>query len=168
MSFPAHRLAALALAGLLLAGGTARAADPGAAAAPDPRQMILERTSPLAFEATVAAIQENAKRLGWVVSGVRKMDESVAKNGGPKVRPVTLVELCNAQHAGKMLLDDASRFSSVMMPCTISVYEKADGKVVVGFMNARLVGKMFGGTVGEVMGGDVASAQDQILAFLKP
>jgi uncharacterized protein (DUF302 family) len=91
----------------------------------------------------------------------------VAKNGGPRILPVTLVELCQGQHAGKMLLDDAARVVSVMMPCTISVYEKADGKVYVGFMNARLVGQLFGGTVGEVMGGPVAEAQDRILAFVK-
>lgn len=155
----------LALLAALLAAAGARAAEP--AAQPDPRQMIQERQSPLAFEATVQAIADAARKDGWVVSGIRKMDDSVAKHGGPKVRPVTLVELCQPHHAGRMLLDDASRYASVMMPCTISVYEKADGKVYVGFMNARMVGQLFGGTVGEVMGGPVAEAQDRFLAFLK-
>ena len=35
---------------------------------------------------------------------------------------------------------------------TIAVYEKSDGKTYVGTMNAGLLGKMFGGSVAEVMG----------------
>ena len=34
-----------------------------------------------------------------------------------------------------------------MMPCTISVYEKSDGKTYIGSMNAGLLGRVFGGTV---------------------
>jgi hypothetical protein len=32
-----------------------------------------------------------------VVAGIRKMDESVAKNGGPRILPVTLVEFVKNQ-----------------------------------------------------------------------
>ena len=53
-----------------------------------------------------------------------------------------------------------------MMPCTIAIYEKHDGKTYVGYMNARLVGQMFGGVIDEVMGGPVAEAQDKFLKFL--
>ena len=54
-----------------------------------------------------------------------------------------------------------------MMPCTISVYQKSDGYVYVGTMNARLLGTMFGGKVAEVMGGTVAAQQKKFIAFLK-
>ena len=40
-----------------------------------------------------------------------------------------------------------------MMPCTISVYEKAGGNTYVATMSMKLMGKMFGGLVAEVMGG---------------
>lgn len=130
-------------------------------------KMILEKVSPFDHNDTVKRISDAAKSKGWVVSGVKQLDKSIVKNGGPKVLPVTLVEICNAEHAGKILLDDESRWSSVMMPCTISVYDKNDGKTYVGFMNAPLIGKMFGGLVGDVMGGPVADGQTKILSFLQ-
>jgi uncharacterized protein (DUF302 family) len=48
---------------------------------------------------------------------------------------------------------------SVFMPCTISVYEKSDGKASIGTVNAGLLGRMFGGTVAEIMGKKVAADQ---------
>ena len=102
--------------------------------------MILEKVSTFGHEETVKKITD-ATRVGeWVVSGVKQLDKSILKNGGPKVLPVTLVEICNAEHAGKILLDDSSRWASVMMPCTLTVYNKNDGKTSVGFMNAQLIG----------------------------
>jgi uncharacterized protein (DUF302 family) len=50
------------------------------------------------------------------------------------------------------------------MPCTISVYEKKDGKTYIGTMNAGLLGDMFGGTVTTVMK-EVASDQQSFIAF---
>ena len=134
---------------------------------PEQQKMILEKVSPFGHEETAKKITTAATASGWVVSGVKQLDKSILKNGGPKVLPVTLVELCIAEHAGKILLDDSSRWASVMMPCTIAVYDKSDGKTYVGFMNARLIGVMFGGLVGEVMGGPVADGQANIISFLK-
>ncbi|MDA3896843.1 MAG: DUF302 domain-containing protein [Desulfobacteraceae bacterium] len=57
---------------------------------------------------------------------------------------------------------------SVMMPCTISVYQKTDGKAYVGAMNAGLMGKMFGGVVAEVMGNVVAKQQKSFIRFVNP
>ncbi len=51
-----------------------------------------------------------------------------------------------------------------MMPCTISVYEKSDGKTYIGHMNAGLMGGMFGGDVAEVMG-VVDGQQHDFLSF---
>jgi uncharacterized protein (DUF302 family) len=50
------------------------------------------------------------------------------------------------------------------MPCTISVYEKADGKMYIGTMNARLLGKIFRGIVATVMK-DVAADQQSFIEF---
>lgn len=146
--------------------GTVQPAAP-AVMSGEQKKMILEKISPFGHEETVKKITDATTAGGWVVSGVKQLDKSILKNGGPKVLPVTLVEICNAEHAGKILLDDSSRWASVMMPCTISVYDKNDGKTYVGFMNAQLIGVMFGGLVGEVMGGPVADGQARILGFLK-
>jgi len=154
---------------VMAATAQAGSAQPAAPATPTGEQnkMILEKMSPFGHDETVKKITDATRAGGWVVSGVKQLDKSIAKNGGPKVLPVTLVEICNAEHAGKILLDDSSRWASVMMPCTISVYDKSDGKTYVGFMNAPLIGTMFGGLVGEVMGGPVADGQTKILGFLK-
>lgn len=45
--------------------------------------------------------------------------------------------------------------------CTISVYEKKDGRTYIASMNAGLLGKMFGGSIAEVMGDVVAKQQQE-------
>ena len=127
--------------------------------------MLHEKVSTLSVDETVAKIMENAKAEGWVASR-KDLYKSVEKHGGGIIKPVVLIDLCQAHHAYKILNGDEGRIVSVMMPCTISVYEKEDGKAYVGFMNASLLGKAFGGIVAKVMGGDVAADQQKFLTFL--
>ena len=75
-----------------------------------------------------------------------------------------LVDLCEPAHATNILTEDDARIVSVMMPCTISVCEKTDGKTFIGHMNAGLLGGMFGGMVAEVME-EVDGQQHEILEF---
>lgn len=127
--------------------------------------MVQERQSPYDLDETVNKITTKAKSMGWAVPGVKKLEKSIKKNGGPDVLPVRLVELCNADHAGKLMLDDDSRYVSVMMPCTISVYKKSDGKVYVSNVRAAKMGNFMGGLVAEVMQ-EVGQDQDAFLEFL--
>ncbi len=138
-------------------------------AMPDPKQMIQEKESPFAtVEETVAVIKKNIEATeGWVINGIKPMDKKIKELGGPKILPVTLIDACNPHHAGAILQNDADRYASVMMPCTVSVYQKTDGKVYVGYVNARLVGQMFGGGVAKIMGGAVADDQDKFLTLTK-
>ncbi len=127
-----------------------------------PGLMLHETPSPLGLDETVAAITNKAVAAGWVVSSVMPLDQSVKKNGGDPGRPVRLVNLCQAQHASAILLDDRARVATTLMPCTISVYETADG-VRIGSMNAGLMGRLFGGTISRVMSGPVAADQQRFL-----
>ncbi len=131
-----------------------------------PGLMLKEYQSPYGLEETVEKIKQNAIVEGWVVSSVSKLDESVKKHGGGELLPVRLINLCQAHHAFTILSEDGSKIVSVMMPCTISVYQKADGKTYIGAMNAGLLGKMFGGTIARVMGGDVARQQRKFISFV--
>jgi uncharacterized protein (DUF302 family) len=131
-----------------------------------PGMMLEERLSPYSMEKTVSTIKENALAEGWVVPSIKPLHKSVKKHGGGDVLPVMLVNLCQAHHAAKMLGDDTARVVSVFMPCTISVYKKADGKVYISSMNAALLGKMFGGIVSVVMG-EVSVDQQKFIAFAK-
>ena len=53
------------------------------------------------------------------------------------------------------------------MSCTIAVYEKLDGIVRVANMNSCLMGRMFGGTVSDVMAGSVTDAQQEFLESVR-
>lgn len=126
--------------------------------------MVRETASPSTVEETVARITKAAEGEGWKILGVRKLHESIKQGAGIDVRPVHLVELCHPAHAGKILGDDSVRTVSVFMPCTIAVYEKADGKAYVASPNAAILSRAFGGVVAEVMGGPVAEAQSRFVA----
>lgn len=145
------------VAGMIIAGSAIWFMLPG--------MMLKEKVSQYSVEETVSKIMENALANGWVASR-KDLHKSVEKNGGGLVKPVVLIDLCQAHHAYKILNNDEGRIVSVMMPCTISVYEKEDGKAYVGYMNAGVLGKAFGGIVAEIMGGDVAVDQQKFIAFL--
>ena len=130
-----------------------------------PSMMIHEHVSPLGLEETVAKISENALAEGWVVAGVKPLHKSVKKHGGGDILPVMLIDLCEAHHAFEILSQDDERYVSVMMPCTISVYTKKDGKTYIAHMNAGLVGQLFGGKIAEVMGGPVSEQQNKFVEF---
>lgn len=126
-----------------------------------PGMMLHETLSPYTVNETVEKIKASALAEGWVVAGVKPLHKAVKKHGGYDIPPVMLINLCQADHAYNILKEDANKVLSVMMPCTISVYQKGDGKTYIGSMNAGLLGTMFGGTIAEIMGKQVA-AQQQI------
>jgi len=128
-----------------------------------PGLMLTERQSPYGVEETVEMIKNNAEAVDWVVPGVSSLDKSIKKHGGGDLPPLMLVNICRPDYAYDILKEDENKIVSVFMPCTISVYEKSDGKTYIGTMNAGLLGKMFGGTVAEVMGVKVAADQDEFV-----
>jgi uncharacterized protein (DUF302 family) len=148
------------VAGVILVSGLAWLMGPGL--------MLKEYQSPVGVEETVEKIKQNAVAEGWVVSSVTPLNESVKKHGGGDLPPIRLINLCEAHHAFNILNEDRNKIVSVMMPCTISVYQKTDGKTYVGTMNAAVLGQMFGGTVAKVMGREVAEQQQKFIAFVNP
>jgi uncharacterized protein (DUF302 family) len=130
-----------------------------------PDMMLQEIESPYNVNETVEKIKANALSSGWVVASVKSLDQAVKKHGGYDIAPVKLINLCQADHAYNILKEEKNKKISVMMPCTISVYQKADGKAYIGIMNAGLLGKMFGGSVAEIMGHEVAAQQQQFISF---
>lgn len=131
-----------------------------------PGLMLNETKSPFNAEKTVEIIQANAKSRGWVIPSVTPFHKSVKKTTGHDIPPVYLVNICKGDYAYEILKDDSNKIVSVFMPCTISVYEKTDGNAYIGSMNAELLGKMFGGTVAEIMGEKVADDQQVFLSIM--
>ena len=129
-----------------------------------PGLMVSEKVSPLDYEETIAHITQKVEAAGWKVSAAMRLDKSLAKEG-KDVLPAASLKICQPDYAEKVLLDDKARFLSVMMPCSIAVYEKADGKTYISTMNAGLLGRMFGGTAQSVMGGPVAKETREFAQF---
>ena len=133
--------------------------------------MVQERVSPMGFDETVKTIIANAEANGWVIPKKGKgnpsyLHKSVKKHIGKDVLPVAVIKLCNPHYAHQILADDDARYVSVMMPCSVSVYKKSDGKTYVSNMKTARMGSMMGGTVADVMDGPVSGDQAKMLEFL--
>ena len=131
-----------------------------------PNMMIVEDVSPLGYEETIQTINDAAAAQGWKVPAVHTIDASVNK-AGYDVLPVSVIELCQPDHAAKILEDDEARVVTSMMPCRVSVYQTSDGQVIISRMNTGLVSKLFGGLVAEVMAQATAD-NEQILSAVLP
>ena len=129
-----------------------------------PKLMVKEIQSPLGYEETITHIYNNVTNADWKVSALMRLDKTLAKEG-KSVLPVASFKICHPDHAETVLKDDDARFLAVMMPCSIAVYEKTDGKTYISTMNSGLMGRMFGGTAAEVMAGPVADETAEFVKF---
>jgi uncharacterized protein (DUF302 family) len=143
------------IVGIILVGGVGWTQMPG--------MMIIEYQSPHGLNETVEKIKASAIENGWIVTGLKPLHKAVKKHINKDIAPVILINMCQADHAYNILKEDKNRVLSVMMPCTISVYEKTDGKTYIGAMNAGLLGTMFGGSIAEIMGKVVAEQQQTFI-----
>jgi len=114
--------------------------------------MFFENKSRYDFDGTVSRISEIVPEKGWKVIQILDLQEIMRKNG-KEVLPVKVVELCKPDYAYQLLSDDTQRIYSNMMPCRISVYQKADGQTYVSRMNSAMFAAQIGGVLQEVMTG---------------
>ncbi len=118
------------------------------------------------FDKTVALIESriNAKE-GWHVTSIIDQQKEVIENGGSDVGKVKIIKFCNGKLSGEMLMADESKFMATKMPLSISVYEKSDGRIVIGLMNGYIMARLFSGTrEGEIME-KVVTDMESILSF---
>lgn len=123
---------------MLLGTSIAHASDDG---------MVIERASPLGFEETIVKLIENAKGLGWKVP--KKWKKNFQKNlkrvAKVDVGRNLVIEMCEPHAAAKLLVHDQYKKFLSMMPCSVAVYEKSDGKVYLSMMNIQMMGQMYKG-----------------------
>ena len=148
---------------VLLAGQTL--AD-GHQAPPGGFNMLVERQSPLDFEQTLKRLEANAKGLGWKVPSRWKVDfqRNLKKVTGTDIGPNRVLKMCEPEAAVKLLLKDEYKQLTAMMPCTIAVYVKSDGKTYISMMNLEAMGMMYGGDVAK-MSKELAPQMEQMLAL---
>lgn len=113
-------------------------------------QMFYENSSKYGFDETVSKLSELITEGGWRVIQILDLQEIMKKNG-KDVLPVKVIELCNPGYAYRLLSDNSLRLYSNMLPCRISVYEKADGSTYVSRMNAEMLSSQIGGVAQKVM-----------------
>ena len=100
-------------------------------------QSIFEKESLFGFNETVELLLNAASDREWNNPATHDLQSSLAK-AGKSILPVTVIEVCKPEYSGQMLELSDERIVSVMMPCRISVYEKADGKTYVATVNYKL------------------------------
>jgi len=125
--------------------------------------MVQEYPSPYSMEETAARIQHNIQDAGWSLSGLRSPSNTIRKLGAT-VPNTLLIEACNPDYSKPIIKERQTRILSILMPCTITVYEGDDGKTYIGLMNSGLMGQLFGRMVAGVMA-DVAADQEKFITF---
>ena len=143
------------IAGVLLIGGCSMG-----------KMMVNERVSPYDFATTVQTIQDNASKTGWAIPKTYDWQKIVTQAGQHDPGKITVFKLCKANIAATLLKDDDNKFVSTMMPCSVSVYEKTDGKTYVAIMDLKLMGALMSKEVAEIMY-DVNDQTREILNFLE-
>ena len=160
-----NAMLAMLLAGMiaLQAGHALADQAPGEAAKV---QMLIEVPSPLGFEETLERLEANAKDQGWKVPEKWKVDfqRNFMKVTDTDIGPNRVIKMCEPFAAAKLLLKDEYKKLTAMMPCTIAVYQKNDGKVYVAMFDLKVMGEMFGGDVRE-MAKELAPQMDAMLKF---
>ncbi|EGV19471.1 DUF302 domain-containing protein [Thiocapsa marina] len=125
---------------------------------------IHEQRSPYDFDTTVAKVVENAQAEGWIVPKIFDFQKSLVDHRQRDPGRMKVIKICSPELASRMFADDDSKFVSVMAPCSISVYEKADGSTYLAAMDMALMSKLMGGNVGPVLA-DIAAEDAAILRF---
>ncbi len=120
------------------------------------------------FEAACKALEEavaEAKGWGQPIPAWEFYQSQLSKGlTYDNIKNLKIFFVCKPSHANRIVR--RFPFMSAMMPCSWSVYERADGKVILAKMNIGLLSKVFlGNLVGTVMG-EVAREEEEILGGL--
>lgn len=116
-----------------------------------PSLMLVTRPSKFGYEETVSRLQQAlASKPDWLALTVNDYQKSAAPFAS--LERVGSINVCNPRYASRILSNDADRGVTAFMPLSIGVFEDQRGQVHVARLNVGLVGRMFGGTIADVMG----------------
>jgi uncharacterized protein (DUF302 family) len=130
-----------------------------------PSMMLIQHKSSKNFDETVAVIGDAVKKKqDWKVLTFNDYQKSIREGGHGEMNRIGSIAVCNQRSASRILADDGNKKVTAFMPIEIGVYEDKSGQVHVSELNVGLMGKMFGGTIAEVMGGAGKDIKDIIAA----
>lgn len=132
-----------------------------------PTLFFKEVPSTYSFEKTVDVIKTRINsQEGWHVTAIIDQQKEVLESGGVNIGKVKIIKFCNGKFSAQMLSKDESMFMATNMPLSISVYEKSDGRVIIGLKNGYMMARLFSGTrEGDIME-KVMKDMENILGFL--
>ena len=113
-------------------------------------KVFLETLSPFDFRSTVELLSKEIENKSWKISYVYDLQKTLNQHG-KDVLPVKVFSLCHPNHSSRILEKDSERIISSMMPCRVSIYEKADGKTYISRMNSSMIAAGLGGIAEQVM-----------------
>lgn len=128
-----------------------------------PSVMVVKHRSAQSYDKTVAALSESlGRKQDWRVLTVNDYQKSTAAFGA--IERVGSINVCNPRYASKVLANDRDRGVTAFMPLGIGVYEDKQGRVTIASLNFGLLGRMFGGTIAEVMGKAAGGDLNDVIA----
>lgn len=131
------------------------------------RKMFLESESRYGFEETLSFLEKRAGELKWGIPHQYDL-QATLKSKGFEVKPVRIFSLCKPDVANLILAADRERISSALMPCRVSVYQRADGKTYISRLNASLFSILLDARVREAMRMAAAENEDIISPLMVP
>lgn len=129
-------------------------------------QPIFEKESLFGFNETVELLVSAATDREWNNPAIHDLQNSLAK-AGKSVRPVKVIEICKPAYSGVMLEKSDERIVSVMMPCRISVYEKADGKIYIATINSQMLAAAMPDHIRQTMGAAADEVEEIVRAVAR-
>jgi uncharacterized protein (DUF302 family) len=123
------------------------------------RQLEMTVVSKFTFAVTVETIKKAATAEKYGVQGVHELSKILTEKGFPREN-LTVVEVCNPQHATDALKNDV--LAGLMMPCPIMIWEE-NGKVLVSTIDTRAMARMYRGSGMSAVGETVYRSLRKIL-----
>lgn len=117
----------------------------------DQHAIVVEDVSHADFTTTLANLKHQLKADGWNIVAEVNLGEGLAKRNVVIPGGMVILELTSGKNAIPLLKDEATRYVSALMPCSVSVYGMSDGRVMISRMNAGLMAGMMEPRVAEVM-----------------
>lgn len=102
---------------------------------------------------------------GWSVVDVIDLQAELLEFQ-PNMKKMSIIKFRNQEYSAKILHSDDSKVMAIQMPYSIAVYEKNDGRVMLGFSNGYFMSRLFLGTLrGDIMQHVIKDMED-ILGFI--
>ncbi len=116
------------------------------------------------FADAVVSVLKSIEQRGWSLFQVYDLQERLAAKGFIQP-PITVIEICAAKHADKMLRKN--QLAAMCMPCRIAVVqqeqqERQPGRVVIAAMMPSILPKFFP----EIREEDIQQLQQEVQAII--